>query len=128
MLTGLRITRYQWFGASEVQESQDDTTGPTAHLELGTPWIGETLFKLHPSQTQGRYDGIQTKDYSPLEPSGTAVQPRPLPGPEEPCQRGGRTTHPDTSTIQDMVSSMCGSEGYRITTLPTEGQTTNHSA
>ena len=56
-LTGHRITRYKWTGTSEVQEAQDDFTGPTAHLELGTPWTGETLFRLQPSQTRGRYDG-----------------------------------------------------------------------
>ena len=42
---------------SEIQEAQDGFTGPTAHLELGTPWTSETLFKIHPSQTRGRYDG-----------------------------------------------------------------------
>ena len=83
-LTGLR---YHWTSTSGVHEAQDDFTGPTAHPELGTPWAGETWFKLHPSQTRGHYDGTEQRDYSPSEPSGTAIEPRPLPDPEETFQR-----------------------------------------
>ena len=74
-------------GTTEVHEAQYDFIGLTFRLELGTPWTGDTLFKLRPSQTRGRNDGVQTKDCGPLLPSGTDVQPRPLPGPEEPFQR-----------------------------------------
>ena len=81
----VRTTRHQWAGTTEVHEAQGDFTGTTARLELGEPWTDETLFKLHPSQTRGRYDGLLAEDYSPLEPPGTAIQLRPLPSPKEPA-------------------------------------------
>ena len=84
-ITGVRTTRHQWAGTTEVHEAQGDFTGTTARLELGEPWANETLFKLHPSQTRGRYDGLLAEDYSPLEPPGTAIQLRPLPSPKEPA-------------------------------------------
>ena len=46
--------------------------------------------KLHPPQTRGCYDGVHAKDYGPLEPSGAAIQPRPLPDPEKDYQQKGR--------------------------------------
>ena len=96
-----------------MHESQDDFAGPTAQLELGTHRTCETWFKLHPFQTRGRYGGLHTKDYGPHEPSRMATQRRPLPGPYAPCPRVCErdlscVTQVDTSTIQKMVSSLCG--------------------
>ena len=65
-LDGLRITIYQRTGTTETHEAQRDFTGPVSRLELGTPWTCETIFKLHPSQTRGRYCGGHTNDESPL--------------------------------------------------------------
>ena len=112
-LTGLRIAIYQWTGTTEVHEAPSDFIGPTYRLEVGTHWTCETLFKLRPSQTRGRNDGVQTKDCGPLQPSGTDIRARPLPGPEEPFQRERErdiNTQPDTSTVQKMVSIKCGSK------------------
>ena len=74
-----------WY--NRTHEAHYDFAGPTYRLELVAHWAGGTLFKLHPSQTRGRYDGVHIRDESPLEPSGTAIEPRPLSCPEEPSPR-----------------------------------------